>query len=219
MATRINVKRILELLEKDLSANEIAKTYSISKHSIHAVRARASELGISYGNAKEQSEEELYELFFPDRVCSQNIYLLPDYEYVHKELRKVGVTLKLLHDEYAEDCRKAGKIAVGYSKFCKDYGKFTGTRNFANHIIHKPGDRIEVDWSGPTMSYYDRSRRKNITVYLFVADLVYSRLAYVEPTLRMDQMSWMSCSINMWEFYGGVSRIIVCDNLKTGVIS
>ena len=91
MATRIKVKRILELLEKDLSANEIAKTYSISKHLIHAVRARASELGISYGNAKEQSEEELYELFFPDRVCSQNIYLLPDYEYVHKELRKVGI--------------------------------------------------------------------------------------------------------------------------------
>lgn len=53
MATRIKVKRILELLEKDLSANEIAKTYSISKHSIHAVRARASELGISYENAKE----------------------------------------------------------------------------------------------------------------------------------------------------------------------
>lgn len=67
MATRIKVKRIFELLEKDLSANEIAKTYNISKHSIQAVRARASELGISYEKAKEQSEEELYQLFFPDR--------------------------------------------------------------------------------------------------------------------------------------------------------
>ena len=95
MATRIKVKRILELLEKDLSANEIAKTYNISKHSIQAVRARASELGISSEKAKEQSDEELYQLFFPDRMSSQNIYLLPDYEYVHKELRKVGVTLKL----------------------------------------------------------------------------------------------------------------------------
>ena len=219
MATRIKVKRILELLEKDLSSNEIAKTYNISKHSIQTVRMRASALGVSYEKAKEQSEEELYELFFPDRAYTQNIYHLPDYEYVQKELRKVGVTLKLLHDEYAEDCRKSGKIAVGYSKFCKDYGKFTGTRNFANHIIHKPGDRIEVDWSGPTMSYYDRKRRKSVTVYLFVADLVYSRLAYVEPTLRMDQMSWMNCSIDMWEFYGGASRIIVCDNLKPGVVT
>ena len=78
MATRIKVKRILELLEKDLSANEIAKTYSISKHSIQAVRARASELGISYEKAREQSDEELYQLFFPDRMSSQNIYLLPD---------------------------------------------------------------------------------------------------------------------------------------------
>ena len=69
------------------------------------------------------------------------------------------------------------------------------------------------------MSNYDRKRRKSVTVYLFVADLVYSRLAYVEPTLRMDQMSWMNCSINMWEFYGGASRIIVCDNLKPGVVT
>ena len=110
-------------MEKDLSSNEIAKTYNISKHSIQTVRMRASALGVSYEKAKEQSEEELYELFFPDRAYTQNIYHLPDYEYVHKELRKVGVTLKLLHDEYAEDCRKSGKIAVGYSKFCKDYGK------------------------------------------------------------------------------------------------
>ena len=122
MATRIKVKRILELLEKDPSSNEIAKTYNISKHSIRTVRMRASELGVSYEKAKEQSEEEL---------------------------GKVGVTLKLLHDEYAEDCRKSGKIADGYSKFCRDYGRFPGTRNFANHIIHKPGDRIEVDWNGP----------------------------------------------------------------------
>ena len=65
MATRIKVKRILELLEKNLSANEIAKTYSISKHSIQEVRTRASGLGISYEKANEQSDEELYQLFVP----------------------------------------------------------------------------------------------------------------------------------------------------------
>ena len=135
MATRIKVKRILELLEKDLSANEIARTYSISKHSIQAVRTRASELGIFFTRAKDQSEDEL---FFPDRMSSLNIYHHLDYEYVHKELQKVGVTLKLLHTEYTEACRRSGKIAISYSKFCKDYGKFTGARSFANHIIHKP---------------------------------------------------------------------------------
>ena len=114
---------------------------------------------------------------------------------MHKELAKVGVTLKLLHEEYEAECKKSGALAVGYSKFCKDYGKFIGIRSFANHIIHKPGDRIEVDWSGPTMTYYDRGTGKPVTVYLFVGDLVYSRLAYVEPTLDMRQMSWMSCNI------------------------
>ena len=195
----------------------------MSKHSIQDAYSVADELGVTYSDVTGNTEDELYQLFFPDKMAS-------DYEYVHKELAKVGVTLKLLHEEYEAECKKSGALAVGYSKFCKDYGKFIGIRSFANHIIHKPGDRIEVDWSGPTMTYYDRRTGKPVTVYLFVGDLVYSRLAYVEPTLDMRQMSWMSCNImrqmswmscniNMWEYFGGVSRILVCDNLKTGVIT
>lgn len=65
MATRIKVKRILELLEKDLSSNEIAKTYNISKHSIQTVRIRASALGVSYEKAKEQSERSCTSCSFP----------------------------------------------------------------------------------------------------------------------------------------------------------
>lgn len=219
MASKIKVKRILELREKRVSQNAIASTLRVSKHSIQDVCRVAEELGVTYSDVTGNTEDELYQLFFPDKMGAQNIYKLPDYEYVHKELAKVGVTLKLLHEEYKTECKENGALAIGYSKFCKDYGKFIGTKDFANHITHKPGDRIEVDWSGPTMTYYDKKTGRPVTVYLFVADLVYSRLAYVEPMLDMRQMSWMSCNINMWEYFGGVSRILVCDNLKTGVIS
>lgn len=198
MASKIKVKRILELREKRVSQNAIASTLRVSKHSIQDVCRVAEELGVTYSDVTGNTEDELYQLFFPDKMGAQNIYKLPDYEYVHKELAKVGVTLKLLHEEYKTECKENGALAIGYSKFCKDYGKFIGTKDFANHIIHKPGDRIEVDWSGPTMTFYDKKTGRPVTVYLFVADLVYSRLAYVEPTLDMRQMSWMSCNINMW---------------------
>ena len=106
---------------------------------------------------------------------------------------------------------------MSYSTFCSDYDKYAGTRGFANHIHHKAGDRIEVDWSGPTMSYTDAKTGKNVKVYLFVAGLVSSRLAFVEPTLSMDEQNWLQCHVDMFAYYGGAARFIVCDNLLTGV--
>lgn len=98
----------------------------------------ASEFDFSYERAKEQSEEEHYELFFPDRHSPQNIYLFPDYEYIHKELRKVRVTLKLLHDKYEEDCRKTGKTSTYVLKF----GEYTFTLSEHLHLL----DNIVQRW-------------------------------------------------------------------------
>lgn len=219
MARTINVKLILELRHSGMSINDIARGNHISKHSVCTVCRIAESLGITDEQISNLSNEDLYRRFFPDKRTSQEFYAPVDYEYVHKELLKPGVTLKLLHEEYCNDCRHNGKVAVGYSKFCDDYDRFAGTHKFANHIHHKPGDRIEVDWSGPTMHYFDRNTGKKVTVYLFCSDLVYSRMAYVEPCLSMDQQNWLQCHVNMYSYYGGVSRILVCDNLKQGVTS
>ena len=72
----------------------------MSKHSIQDAYSVTDELGVTYSDVTGNTEDELYQLFFPDKMAAQNIYKLPDYEYVHKELAKVGVTLKLLHEEY-----------------------------------------------------------------------------------------------------------------------
>ena len=219
MARKINVKLIMELRDAGLSRSTIASTRHISRHSVSDVFNIADGKGIRYSDIRALEEQEVYRLFYPEKFANETMYGDPDYEHVHQELKKVGVTLKLLHEEYIERCKRNGEIPMGKTKFNEGYAEFTITNRLTNHLEHKPGERAEVDWSGPTMRYVDISTGELITVYLFVADLVYSRLAYVEPTLRMDQMSWMNCSINMWEFYGGVSRIIVCDNLKTGVIA
>ncbi|MHC1691645.1 MAG: IS21 family transposase [Sphaerochaetaceae bacterium] len=219
MAKKINVKLILELRNSGLSMNEIALSNHISKHSVCTVCRRAESLGLTRERIVELGEQELYSLFFPDKRTVQQFYTPVDYEMIHRELVKPGVTLKLLHQEYQDECRHHNQIAVGYSKFCEDYDKYVGNNKFANHIYHKPGDRIEVDWSGPTMHYTDRLTGKNVTVYLFCSDLVHSRLAYVEPCLSMDQQNWLQCHVNMYAYYGGVSRILVSDNLKQGVTS
>jgi transposase len=217
MVKRINVKLILELKASGLSQNTIVATRHISKNSVSTVVGIAKEKGLSYDDIKEMNDDDLYKLFFPDKVSTEQIYQLPDYEYIHEELKKVGVTLKLLHKEYCDKCKVNRTIAVGYSKFCDDYGTYISKRDITNHLEHKPGQRCEVDWSGPTMKIVTNTGEV-ITVYLFVSCLTYSRYAYVEPTLDMKMDTWLRCHIHMYNYFGGVPVRTVCDNLKTGVV-
>ena len=87
-----------------------------------------------------------------------------------------------------------------------------------NHLTHKPGSTIEVDWSGPTMSIFDYRWRKNQSIFCLLRLLPYSQYSFVKPCLDMKQDTWLKCHIDMFEFFGGVPIKIVCDNLKTGVI-
>ncbi len=97
--------------------------------------------------------------------------------------------------------------------------KFTANKNYTSHIEHKPGLEIEVDWSGPAMSYTEPDTGERITAYLFVATMPYSQMSYVEAAASMDEKAWLSCHVNMFRFFGGTPVKVVCDNLKTGVTS
>ncbi len=219
MARYIDVRTILEEKFKGNSNNSIAAKVHCSKHSVQDVWAIAKEKGIDSKEAiPNVTERELYKLFFPDRNLQDEGIGIVDYEKVHKELQRTGVTLTILHGEYVGKCKEDGLIPIGYESFTKGYASFVGKKGFANHLIHKPGDRIEVDWAGPTLKFFDIKTGKHVTVYLFVSDLVCSRLVYVEPTLNMKEQTWLQCHVNMFKYYGGSARLLVCDNLKTGVV-
>ena len=219
MANKIKVKLILELRAGYMSRNEIAKTRHISKNSVSDVFHIADENGITYEDIREMEEQDVYRMFYPDKHATENMYVEPDYEYVHKELKRVGVTLKILWKEYCAKCTMENGISMGYTKFCEGYGDYTIANSITSHINHKPGIITEVDWSGSTMSYVDKTTGEIIAVYLFVATLPYSRYTYVEPCLDMKQDTWLRCHVNMYSFFNGVTVRTVCDNLKTGVIS
>ena len=128
MARTINVKLILELRHSGMSMNDIAEGNHISKHSVSEVCRIAQRLGITEDEVIRSDNEQLYRRFFPDKRTAQEFYEPVDYDYVHRELRKPGVTLQLLHDEYKDECRQSGKVSVGYSKFCNDYSNPAASR-------------------------------------------------------------------------------------------
>lgn len=96
MADKINVKLLLELRQEDMSQRTIAASRHISTKSVSAVWKRADALGVSYADVADKSDDEVYLLFFPDKFRKETMYAPIDYENIHAELKKTGVTLKLL---------------------------------------------------------------------------------------------------------------------------
>ena len=206
--------------EQGQSRRSIAKTRHMSMESVCEVFDIAAERGIAWADVKDAPEDEVYRLFYPDRHVRESVFDEPDWNYVHKEMAKVGVNLRLLHDEYKADCARRHMVAMGYTRFCERYGDHVTANNLTKRIEHKAGVSCEVDWSGPTIGkgLVGATTGEVSKIYLFVGVLPFSQKAYFEPTLDMKERTWLRCHVHMFEFFGGVPERTVCDNLKTGVV-
>lgn len=218
MVRRIKAKLVLELRAEGMTGRAIALAQGMSRKSVLAVFDAADLAGIGRDGHAGRSDAEVYALLFPGRGEHESVFVQPDWEGVHKELAKVGVTLKLLHGEYVDGCAAKEQPAMGYDRFCKAYAAHTLITGAASRVGHKAGQTVEVDWSGPTMQLTDSVTGETSRVYLFVACLPFSRYAFVEPALDMRQDTWLLANVAMFEWFGGTVPRIVPDNLKTGVI-
>lgn len=217
MVRKIKAKLVLRLRAEGFSGRQIA-AQGMSRHSVAAVIDAADREGLSWDEVADLDEQDVYARLFPGRGEHVSVHAQPDWEQVHKELARVGVTLKLLHGEYVDDCRTSGVTAMGYDRFCKNYQQHVLIAGAASRVGHKAGQTIEVDWSGKTMMLTDPVTGAVTRVYLFVATLPFSRFAFVEPCLDMRQDTWLRAHVAMFDAFGGTTPRIVPDNLKTGVI-
>lgn len=218
MVRRIKAKLVLRLRAEGLSARQI-EAQGMSRHSVVAVIKAADREGVSWDDVAELDDAVVYARLFPGRGEHESVHAQPDWERVHRELARVGVTLKLLHSEYVDACRAAGATAMGYDRFCKTYQQHVLIAGAASRVGHKAAQTVEVDWSGKTMALTDLVTGQQARVFLFVAALPFSRYAFVEPTLDMKQDTWLRAHVAMFAWLSGSVPRIVPDNLKTGVIA
>ena len=163
------------------------------------------------------SSEEVVRKLYPATSMGQQ-YSMPDYEWVHKELQKSGVTLSLLWVEYCERCRQNGELPYKSTQFNKYYADYVHKTKATMHLEHKPGENLQVDWAGQTAGITDTDTGERLPAYLFVAVLPYSGYAYTEAFLDMKQEAWITAHVHAYNYFGGVTQILTPDNLKTGVI-
>lgn len=218
MVRKIRARLVLQLRAEGLSGRAIASSQGMSRKSVRAVFEAADTAGIGWDDIAELGDEQVYARLFPGRDEHESVFAQPDWEQVHRELARVGVTLKLLHGEYLDACATVGDPAMGYDRFCRTYQRHVMVTGAASRVGHKAGQSVEVDWSGPTMELTDPITGEVSKVFLFVGCLPFSRYAFCFPALDMRQESWLLAHVAMFEAFGGSVPRVVPDNLKTGVV-
>lgn len=210
-------REILRLKGLGFSERNIALSVPCSRNTVSKVLKCAKERGISWPLSDSTTDGDLEKLLSPSApaVTSKR---MPDFAYIRKELLKNGVSKKLLWTEYMEDCRQAGDEPLMYSHFCYYIQQDENKRRATMHINRKPAEQVEVDWAGDTAELIDPYTREIVPAYILVGVTTYSQYAYVEAFPDEKQQSWIDAHVHMYEYFGGVAKILVPDNCKTAVI-
>jgi transposase len=210
-------REILRLKDLGLNHTQIAEGAATSRPTVIKVLKKAAEQGLDWLMASNLSDVELSARLNPPTE-SKPVFRMPDYAYIHREMSKSGVTLQLLWYEYFDRCRDGGELPYQLTQFKKYYRDYVIKTKATMHIDHKPGEIMEVDWAGQTVNIINTDNGEPLEASIFVAVLPYSGYAYTEAFLDQKQDSWIAGHVNAYAFFGGVTRILVPDNLKTGVL-
>lgn len=207
------IKEVLRLSAAGLNKRQIARSVNIARSTVAEYLKRAEAAAIVWPVPDDIDNAALESLLFPIDRTPKNIDLRPDFGYIHTELKKKGITLQLLWDEYVAD----NPGGYRYSQFCNLYRIFQGKLNLSMRQVHKAGEKMFVDFAGKTMGIVDPDTGEIREAQIFVAVLGASSYTYVEAVWSQDLQNWIACHTHAFEFFGGVAQLTIPDNLKSGV--
>lgn len=205
-----------------LSQRSIAEQLKVSRNLVRIVKDQMDRQHLTAADIEQMSDEQTSVLFkrsdLPERAePKESVYCTPDWEVLSKELLRPGVTRQLLWEEYRDECHASGKIPYGLTQFKVHLSKYLEKTEFSEVIFHKPGEMTEVDWVGDKAHWTDPDTGEIIFGFLFVGILSFSGYAYAEVFPDMKTPNWITAHVHMFDHFQGSTKILRCDNLKTGV--
>ena len=214
-----NYREILRLRSLGSSQRSIARELCSSRDTVADVIRAAEAAGITWPLDDDITNEDLREILFPRKYAITSPYTVPDYQWIHTELAKKGVTLTLLWDEYCRRARTTSGVPYMYTQFCEKYRRWARVTKATMRITHKPGDAMQVDWAGDPLFITDSVTGELSPAYIFVAVLPCSWYTYAEVCDDTKQENWLLCHVHAYAYFGGVTRLLIPDNTKTATIS
>ena len=195
-----------------LSDREIAVAVGMSRSTVQECLRRAREAGLNWPLPEALDEAALLSRLYR-RVALPSSVPLPDFAHVHRELGRRGVTRELLWQEY----KCANPEGMQYTAFCNHYRRWRASQEPVLRQVHVPGDKLFVDYAGHTVPVIDRTTGQARNAQIFVAVLGASNYTYAEATASQSLPDWLGSHGRALQYFGGVPRAIVPDNLKSGV--
>jgi len=208
------VKDVLRLkFEAGLSHECIAAALGISKGAVTKYLQRAAKAGVGWPLEAEVDDATLEARLFP-RTGRPPSYVKPDFGLIHQELKRKGVTLQLLWEEYS--AAHPGN-AYRYSQFCDLYRGFAARLKRSMRQVHRAGDKLFIDYSGQTVGIIEIATGEIRQAEIFVAVLGASRYVYAEATWTQQLPDWIGSHIRTFEFLQCCPALLVPDNLKSAI--
>jgi transposase len=218
-AQRLTMRRVRELLRlhygAGASARAIARELGVSRSTVKEYLARAAAAELVWPLPAELTDAVLAERLFaaggPKPGTRRR--LEPDWAALVREMKRPGVNLTVLWEEYGA----AHPGGYSYSRFCELYREFERRLSPIMRQHHVAGDRVFVDYSGKTVPIVDRLTGQIHPAQIFVAVLGASNYTYAEASWTQSLPDWIGAHVRMFAFFQGSPRLVVPDNLKSGI--
>ena len=198
--------------ERGLSHRAIAQACAIGLGTVTLYLRRTAQCGLGWPLPTELDDAALEARLFRRPAPVRN-RARPDCAYIHRELKRNGVTLQLLWEEYAQ----VHQSGYRYTQFCEIYRQWARRLRPSMRQVHRAGEKSFIDFSGKRPSLVDRRTGELRSVELFVAVLGASSLTYVEATATQQLADWVNAHIHMVEYFGGATTLWVPDQLKSAI--
>jgi transposase len=213
--TMRHIRQMLRLHHEGVSAREIGRMLGAARSTIQDNLKRAQAAGLSWPLAPDLTDAALEERLFSSRGVKpgRRCRVEPDWPVLVREMKRPGVNLLILREEY----RDAHPDGYGYSRFCDLFREFERRLSPVMRQHHAAGDKLFVDYSGKKASIADPATGEVREAEIFVGVLGASSYTYAEATFTQALPDWIGAHVRMFRFFGGVPRLLVPDNLKSGV--
>ena len=210
------IKDILRLrYEVGLAYRGIASALHIGYGTVVDYLNRAQRAGLGWPVPDGLNERDLGRLLFTTQpVSGQRRFTEPDFPAICQELKRKGVTKQLLWQEYRQCHPDDG---YSYAQFCHRYQVWLGCQQRSMRQVHRAGEKLFVDYCGPTMAIVNPDTGEFRQAQIFVAVLGASNYTFSCASWSQKQADWHHAHVQAFEFFGGVPELVVPDNLKSAV--
>ena len=209
------IREVLRLrYDAGLGIRAISRSVKASPSTVREYLVRAKLQGLSWPLADSLDDARLLQRLYPTPASSSRRLPPPEWSKVHRELRRKGVTLALLWEEY----KAVHPQGMQYSWFCARYREWAAKVDVVMRFEHRAGERMFVDYAGHTVAVVNRDTGELREAQVFVAVLGASNYTYAEATWTQTLPDWCASHVRAFEFFGGSTELLIPDDVPRNII-